>query len=448
MIHLSTILQHYKREDVQEEILANAQNKEIAVKYADKGFGKRPDVLQYGQDILELAKKGATSLHASEELWINPLRLDTTMKRRDIDELRSGWDLVLDIDCKFLEYSKVAADLVIKALKFYGIKSISCKFSGNKGFHIGVPFEAFPKKIGNRPTKELFPEAPRKIAFYLKHLIKKPLGERILKMEKGDFSRILEKTGKKEEEIKLKETDEYGAKTEHLDVESFLDIDTILISSRHLYRMPYSFHEKSGLISVPINPEKVLEFDKEMAKHPVKVSKYRFLDKDNVEKAEAKRLMLQSYDFNPKAKEEFEIKKEKDYELPSSPLDVKYFPPCIKLGLKGLSDGRKRFLFALTNFLVNVGWDYDKIEKLVTEWNKRNDEPLRDTYVLGHLRYHKTQKKKIPPPNCNNMMYYVDIRICKPDNLCGMIKNPLSYTKRKTRFLKEEKKKSPKQNPS
>ena len=41
-----------------------------------------------------------------------------------------------------------------------------------------------------------------------------------------------------------------------LDVEKFLEIDTVLISSRHLYRMPYSLHEKSGLVSLPINPGK------------------------------------------------------------------------------------------------------------------------------------------------------------------------------------------------
>lgn len=439
MIHLSTILQHYKRKEIQEEILANSKNREVAIKYSDKGFGKRPDVLQYPQDVLELAKKNATSFHASEELWSNPLRLSPMMKRRDIDELRIGWDLVLDIDCKFLEYSKIAADFVVKALKFYEIKSMSCKFSGNKGFHIGVPFEAFPEKIGGKATKELFPEVPRRIATYLKHIIKKPLGKRILELEKGDFSRILKKTGKKEKEVKLKEVNEYGVKTEYLNVEPFLDIDTILISSRHLYRMPYTFNEKSDLISIPLNPEKVLDFDIKEAKHPVKVSKYRFLDKDKVEKGEARRLVLQSFDFKLQT-EEIEIKEYRDYELPKSALQIKYFPPCMKLGLKGLPDGRKRFLFVLTNFLVNVGWDYDKIGKLIDDWNKKNDEPLREAYVTGHLRYHKNQKKKILPPNCNNMMYYVDMRICKPDNLCRMIKNPVSYTRRKTRYLEKNKK--------
>ena len=135
MIHLSTLLQHYKRDDIQAEMLLTAKDREIAVKFADRGFGKRPDTLAYGNDILELAKQGATSFHASEERWKNIMRIDTSMRRQELDELRTGWDLILDIDCHFLEYSKMAADLTIKALKYNDVKSISCKFSGNNYFN-------------------------------------------------------------------------------------------------------------------------------------------------------------------------------------------------------------------------------------------------------------------------------------------------------------------------
>ena len=114
----------------------------------------------------------------------------------------------------------------------------------------------------------------------------------------------------------------------------------------------------------------------------------------------------------------------------------------IKLILNtGLSDGRKRALFILINFLTSLGWNYDDIEKYLKEWNKKNNEPLRENYLLGQLRYHKTQKKKILPANCNNMMYYVDIGVCKPDNLCTKIKNPVSYALRKSFFMRKEVKK-------
>src|SRR3990167_9758711 len=94
MIPLNVSLSHYKRADIQEEIIANAKDREIAVKYNDN-FGKRPDILRNAVDILELAKQGATSFHASEELLRNPLQIDTSMRKHELDNLRKGWDLVL-----------------------------------------------------------------------------------------------------------------------------------------------------------------------------------------------------------------------------------------------------------------------------------------------------------------------------------------------------------------
>src|SRR3990167_7225909 len=264
MLPLNVTLSYYKRRDVQEEIIKAAENREVAVKYNDT-FGNRPDVLNNPNDILELAKQKATSFHCSEELWSNALQLNPELKRHEIEKLRIGWDLVLDIDCSFYEYSRIAADLVIKALKFNDVKAISCKFSGNKGFHIGVPFEAFPERIGNQETKNLFPDAARRVAFYIKELIKKPLGEKIMHYEKNNFSKIVEKTKENPNKITYYEKNKFGDDVAKLNAEPFLNIDTILISSRHLFRMPYSLHEKSGLVSVPLNPDEVLNFKKEDA---------------------------------------------------------------------------------------------------------------------------------------------------------------------------------------
>jgi len=71
------------------------------------------------------------------------------------------------------------------------------------------------------------------------------------------------------------------------------------------------------------------------------------------------------------------------------------------------------------------------IEQRLLEWNKKNPEPLRETILLGQIRYHKQNKKSMLPPNCDNQMYYIDIGVCKPDNLCAKIKNPVHYTLRK-----------------
>ena len=122
MLLLSKALKLYKRGDVQAEILANAQDREIAIKYGDKGFGKRPDVLKYPNDILDLAKQGATSFHASEEIWKNPLQLDPMLSRKELANLRAGWDLVLDIDCEYWEISKIISWLFVKALKELNVK--------------------------------------------------------------------------------------------------------------------------------------------------------------------------------------------------------------------------------------------------------------------------------------------------------------------------------------
>ncbi|MBI3035914.1 hypothetical protein HYY71_06350 [Candidatus Woesearchaeota archaeon] len=438
MIPINVSLSHYKRRDIQEEVLENSKDREIAAKFNDN-FGKRPDVLRHPSDILELAKQGATSFHASEELWKNPLQLDTSMRRHELDNLRIGWDLVLDIDCGFFEYSRIAADLVIKALKFHNLKSVSCKFSGNKGFHIGVPFEAFPEKIRNQETKSLFPEAPRKIALYIREMIKKPLGEKIMEFEKNSFNAIIEKTGKTASEITY-----YENKIRALNAEPFLNIDTLLISSRHLYRMPYSLHEKSGLASTPLNPEKVLLFRKEFSiPKYARISSHRFLDKENAEIGEANQLLTEALDFGIR-QEAFKPKEEKEFTAPENALPEELFPPCIKLILNGMEDGRKRALFILINYFSSIGWDYEAIEKRLREWNAKNKEPVREIYLLGQLRYHKQMHKKILPPNCTNEMYMLGIGVCKPDNFCPKIKNPAQYTTRKAWMINKGKAEKPK----
>ncbi len=445
MIPINVSLNHYKRRDIQEEIIANSKDREVVAKFNDN-FSKRPDILRHESDILELAKQGATSFHASEELWRNPLQLEPSLKKHELDKLRLCWDLVLDIDCGFFEYSKIAADLIIKFLKFHGIKSVSCKFSGNKGFHIGVPFEAFPERIRNEDTRLLFPDAPRRIALYIKEMIKKELGTMIMDFEKNNFNSIIEKTGKKADEII-----HYDNKIKALNPEPFLKIDTLLISSRHLYRAPYSLHEKSGLASTPLNPEKVLLFKKEFAiPKNVRISKHRFLDKSNVESNEAKQLLMEAYDFSS-AQETVNLREEKEFEAPATALPEDLFPPCIKLILSGLEDGRKRALFILLNYLTSIGWSYELIEKKLREWNTKNKEPLREVYLIGQLRYHKQMRKKILPPNCpkrvsnmplsNQQNYYTDLHICKPDNFCAKIKNPTQYTTKKAWLINRSKNK-------
>jgi DNA primase catalytic subunit len=485
MVDKSTCLKFYKREDIQKAMVEHAQNKELGVRYGD-GFGKRPDILMYPNEVLELAKQGVTSFHCSEEVWDNPLAISSDLTRKALDELRAGWDLVLDIDCPDWEISKLTTHLFIKALKDNGIKGISCKFSGNKGFHIGVPFEVFPQEVAGKKTKDIFPEGPKKIAQYLLNIITtryvQVKNNKIflnadsafslpeLKEKFGEQKFLINKCTKCKKEIKKpKETiieficpkceqkvtedkefvkcqkcnilmnkidntkslcpcgsNEYNSIFDPL---SIIEVDTILISSRHLYRMPYSLHEKSGLASLPIDPDKVLQFEKSMA-HPenIQVSTFNFMDR-NVLGESGRMLLLNALDFEVKIEEDRETSSDKFEEVKiESPIKEDFFPPCIKQILtNGLEDGKKRAVFILSNFLGKIGWNKKEIESYILKWNReKNRDPLRDNYIVGQMKSFVPGAKL--PPNCSNDGYYKDLGVCHPDALCGRLKNPTNYT--------------------
>ena len=204
--------------------------------------------------------------------------------------------------------------------------------------------------------------------------------------------------------------------------------------------MPYSLHEKSGLVSLPIDPSRVMEFKKDMA-HPDKVLMpiFGFLER-NVEKESARRLLIQALDFDVKLEEEKKLKEEKKYEeiVIESPIKEQLFPPCIKKILQGMEDGKKRGIFCLMNFLGKIGWNKQEITKFLHDWNKeKNSEPLREVYLKGQMSGFQPGAKL--PPNCNNDAYYTGLDVCKPDGLCQKIKNPVNYTILKwKRYLQEE----------
>lgn len=409
------LAQFYSRQDIQKRIIEIAKNREMAVKFGDRGFGKRPDVLMFEGDIGELVKQGATSFHISEERWKEPLELRAGMNKKQLDELRTGWDLIIDIDSKNIEHSKIMAEVLIEALKFHNINKPSVKFSGNKGFHIGISFDSFPDKVNETETKILFPEGPKIIASYLKEMIKDMLSTKILE------NKTIEEL-KKEFGNKIIRRGEFNPF-------NIVDVDSALISNRHMFRAPYSYHEKSGLISVPI--ENLKRFDVKTAMPENVKADMGFLQKGE----DASQLLIQAFDWNSKnRKEDIREEKKREFSLPEKAIEEKYFPSCILLGLKGLEDGKKRFLFLLINFLRNMGWTDENIKKRVGEWNRKNKEPLRENYITSQINWHTRQKQRLLPPNCENAAYYLDIRICRKDGLCMRVKNPVNYALRKRRF--------------
>ena len=104
MLDPELVKKWYHQEEVVRTILQNSKGREVAVKFGSKGFGKRPDLLKYPDDLLAYVNQGATSFHVSEEIWSNPLQVHPEMRRKELDEIRTGWDLVIDIDCPQLDY--------------------------------------------------------------------------------------------------------------------------------------------------------------------------------------------------------------------------------------------------------------------------------------------------------------------------------------------------------
>lgn len=406
------IKQYYARDDLVETMVELASYREFAPTYPN-GYGKRPDAITFPADFEQLVEKGAIAFHGSVERWKNPLRIEQT----DHDSLRRGWDLVIDIDAdEGMIYAKQAAKAIIDQLRKHQIseESISIKFSGNRGFHIGVPFTCFPDKIGGTPTKELYPRLPQAIVGYLRDRIAEDLAEqfRSIKPELRD------------------QIDDEGPF-------SVADVENDW-GQRHLFRMPFSVNEKTigsetgMLVSQPIPLDAIDTFEKEDAHIDDVDFSIPFLD-GGVEN-DASLLAGEAIDWESRQTrhDEPDVKKNRDtdYERPDDALDEEFFPPPIRDMLAGLEDGRKRALFILITFLQHVGYDWEAVEQEIWDWNDRNDEPLRDNYVKSQLQWHTRQDDPLMPPNFDAKGWYEDIGVLDPERDEQMLENfenPVPY---------------------
>ncbi|MBT4165477.1 hypothetical protein HOE04_00375 [archaeon] len=503
---------YYMRGDIKKAIYDFSLKRECVPRYFE-GFGKRPDSFQYEGDVLEQVKRGATSFHCSEELWDDVLEINNEMSRDEFNELRCGWDLLLDIDSPYLEYSKIYAEILISVLKFHGIDNVGVKFSGSKGFHVIVPWGAFPEEIYGKKTKDMFPEWPRLICEYLGSIIQPKLADKIL--HDDSLKEIAKKTGREESELVVREcvschrpavkknlihwicpackneidaeegmynnrrkskcpnpecrTELFEASREEMhyckycevnskrnpemfeekerfDTDKLIEADLILVSPRHLFRMPYSLHEKTALSSVVIDKDKIKDFQITDAR-PLKVKVDEFYV--DVRKDEGKELLLQALDWKeqkdryerivedmkkgadklegvgnkPKHSGEF-----KQIIIPEPPEEI--FPPQIKLILNGLKhDGRKRALFVLLSFFKSLGAKDEWIEKKVFEWNEKNYHPLKKGYLLGQLNWYRKGPLRLPPNFGNDI--YQELGVDEIDELVRQTKNPVSYAVKK-----------------
>jgi hypothetical protein len=394
---------YYSKEDVQKAIFEFCRDRETIPRFFE-GFGKRPDSLQYPNDVFELAKKGATSFHCSEEIWKDPLKIETGMSEAQANGLRKGWDLLIDIDSKYIDYSKIFAELTIDLLRFHGIKNVGIKFSGSKGFHIIVPWKAFPKEIAGENLSDGFPEYPRIITNYIAEKTKTKLIERVSELSKPN-----------------KYVKDFQAPKEVIP-------DLILVSPRHLFRAPYSLHEKTSLASVVLDPDEIKNFELKQA-DPLKIKIKNFIP--NCEEEEASELLREALDWfkhNHPEKQE-KVSEFKQVKIEIKNISEKNFPPSIQKILLGLSDGRKRGLFVLLNFFRSIGMEKDELEKRIYEWNSKNEIPLKEGYVKIQISW-SYQNKIVFPPNFDKD-YYKGIGIVPTEEELRY-KNPVTYMVKKS----------------
>lgn len=509
-------LTYYSRKDILDAIYKFSKKREVSPRYYN-GFGKRPDSFQYPSDIISLVKRGATSFHCSEEIWEDPLKISTDFSEEDYNEIRDGWDLVIDIDCNWIDYSKKAALAIITALEYRGVKNYGIKFSGSKGFHIIVPWEAFPKFFGDKKTSDMFPEFPRAIVNYLKDL-SRPILEELIKDMPNDFANLEGYTGVKcedcnnlasenfqitircpkchpphieifktsmkdykkrkcptcssqlEEEKKssyyfcshcdkdsLTNSQNFNEKILATDIFKILGLDVLLVSPRHLFRMPYSLHEKTALASIVITKENLDSFTFKDA-DPLNAKILDFYP-EAIE-GEATSLLTEAIDFQKtfdRKQENKKIKydtikqeqgkerdKNKKYEKIILPeIKESWFPPAIEKILKGMKDGRKRALFILLNFFRSLGMSMEDIEERLKIWNKLNKPPIKQGYITSQLLWH-SKHPIVLPPNFDNEVYKA-IDVYDMDFLSQKVKNPVNYVIRKALSeMKNSKKEKPK----
>ncbi len=399
---------YYSRKDIQKAIFSFSQNREIAPSYMMESFGKRPDSFQYQGDVFELVKRGATSFHCSEELWQDPMKISTGMNEKQLNELRIGWDLLLDIDSKYLDYSKIMAEEIFKIFKFHGIKNFGVKFSGSKGFHITIPWKSFPKAIYNTKTSDMFPHWPRIITRYIMEMIKKPLTEKISRLTKSNSSKYV------------------------MDFQASREVvpDLILVSPRHLFRAPYSLHEKTALASAVLLPEEIPEFQPKDA-DPLKIKVRNFMP--DVNEGEAAELLREALDWHKTNHPEEQESQARDREFKPiilKEISEKNFPPSIQKILVGIpGDGRKRALFIILNFFRAIGMERKDVEALIANWNSKNEIPLKEGYIKSQL-ISSYRGKPVPPPNYDKD-YYKALGL-QPTEEELRAKNPASYMIKKT----------------
>ena len=406
---------YYSSDFIAEQLVKNAQGREVAFCYENGSYDSRPNVLQYKSDVQNLVKKGITSFHYSVEHWSAPMALVTGVQHARYNELRTGWDLLIDMDSKIgMIGSQLCALEILGFLRKFGIKNCGIKFSGSRGFHLCLPSNMFPKEVNFHPLSSQYPDVPRIIINFIRDSIKQNLMQSLL--QKRPAKELIEAIGEAPSE---------------LSPFFFVDVENSW-GARHMFRAPFSLNEKKWLVSVPLEENEIKNFSDRFAK-PENVVRVKHPEFFKGEENEAETLLIEALDWFAKQEKTGvpDNKKEAKKVLYEGKIHETMFPPCIKLAMNGLSDGRKRTIFTLANFLRMANWSWLDIEKKLVEWNNRNNPPLPSNIINMQLR--SFMRNEYRSPNCDSGQFITSIGLCQPDIVCKkgtdkiMIKNPIAY---------------------
>lgn len=402
---------YYRRLNIVEYIYNYCRDREVAVFNKEgKIISKRPETFENNGDIVVYVDRGGYSIHATVEKWQDPLLLSSA-NMKEYPNLINSYDLVVDIDIKLYNSvdknlkicQLITADLYSRLERFGFTPSI--KFSGHRGFHLIAPLNGI-SDIAGLDIKKFKEQIYKAYLNFIKVLLKKAIYSVGQQLQKPSLYK------------KLLADD---------------IIDYQIASWRHMIRVPYSLHEKTGLVSIVLQPEDLSNFNIEIAK-PNKIT-----DTIEIEPPKSIKdilLLALGYTYLHELSRKAGRKAIKYIrEIPEDDL-----PPCVKLLLEGVPAGiRNNTMFFLINFFRSLGYSQEDIEKIIIEWNNKNPEPLKDREVEYAIEYHLT-RAKYAPYSCEKLREYIGRQYCQPNEICQSISHPLQYVwtvrklKRKTKY--------------
>ena len=360
-------LEWYKRSDVLQALLAQLVNREVWVS-AENYVSPRPRAAKGDSDLLNLMPTGGIcSVYASIESFSNPLLLAT----EKVESLRVGWDFVLDVDSSLgLGEAKRCTKAILGLLRNYDVHSVRVKFSGRRGFHVLMDGEAFDCFASRSEFLGAYPIVPLQVARFIV--------------------------------ASLRPNDRRG-----------VEIDAAIYTPRHLIRIAYSLHHKSGLVSLPLAPDAIEQFNLEATKPVQNVDVDWDWLKPKARPMEASKLLDYVAKWLQRGKPNRRGLKVLTRRLHKAFSRSARNPPCVQTLLKEgfsrrLEGHRNRVLFAVLtgirrlNFAITPG----ELEEL----NMRSERPLPERELQYQISYHM-RRPHAYPFRCEIMQ---SARLCPP----------------------------------